>query len=145
MLKIRDRLSKFRTAVILLLFLLIHHFPGGVFFISSLLELDLLKYLISFSFFAIEKIFFVDQKQKIPDKALLSALMRVFEKKSFGGQEQYINKQTGYTADCNEMKTFLQREMNSQNNNYYPYQNNYSNYGWSASPSVQFYENKKYI
>jgi len=62
-------------------------------------------------------------------KALLAALMRVFEKKSFGGQEQYINKQTGHTADCNEMKTFLQREMNSQNYNYYPYQNNYSNYG----------------
>jgi len=62
-------------------------------------------------------------------KALLAALMRVFEKKFFGGQEQYINKQTGYTADCNEMKTFLQREMNSQNCNFYPYQNNYPNYG----------------
>ena len=63
-------------------------------------------------------------------KALLAALMRVFEKKSFGAQEQYINKQTGLTADCNEMKTFLQREINSQNYNFYPnYQNNYDYYG----------------
>merc|ERR1712131_190084 len=71
----------------------------------------------------------IGTQNKIDIEALLAALMRVFEKKSFGGQEQYINKQTGYTADCNEMKTFLQREMNSQNNNYYPYQNNYSNSG----------------
>merc|ERR1712131_552568 len=58
----------------------------------------------------------VGTQNKLDIEALLAALMRVFEKKSFGGQEQYINKQTGYTADCNEMKTLLQREMNPQNN-----------------------------
>ena len=71
-------------------------------------------------------------------KALMAALMRVFEKKSFGGQEQYINKQTGQIADCNQMKVFLQQEMNSQNYlnsklpyylNSYNYQTDYRNYG----------------
>ena len=77
----------------------------------------------------------VDQKQKIPDKVLLSALMRVFEKKSFGGQEQYINKQTGRIADCNQMKSFLQNEIskiNSQDYTLYSpvdYNNNYNYYG----------------
>ena len=77
----------------------------------------------------------MDQKQKIPDKALLSALMRVFEKKSFGGQEQYINKQTGRIADCNQMKNFLQNEIskiNSQDYTLYSpvdYNNNYDYYG----------------
>ena len=64
-------------------------------------------------------------------EALMAALMRVFEKKSFGGQEQYINKQTGLAADCSEMKTFLEREINSQhyNLNSYNYQTDYPNYG----------------
>ena len=65
-------------------------------------------------------------------KALLAALMRVFEKKSFGGQDQYINKRTGRIADCNEMKNFLQEKIkiNSQNYNLYPsFQSNFYNYG----------------
>jgi len=68
-------------------------------------------------------------------QALLSALMRVFEKKSFGGQEQYINKQTGRIADCNQMKNFLQNEIskiNSQDYTLYSpvdYNNNYNYYG----------------
>jgi len=64
-------------------------------------------------------------------QALMAALMRVFEKKSYGGQEHYINKQTGQIADCNQMKVFLQQEMNSQsyNLNPYNYQTDYPNYG----------------
>ena len=61
----------------------------------------------------------------------MAALMRVFEKKSYGAQEHYINKQTGQIADCNQMKVFLQQEMNSQsyNLNPYNYQTDYPNYG----------------
>ena len=56
---------------------------------------------------------------------LLQTLLGSFtQSKSFNGQMQYINKQTGQSATCEDLKSFLQQEINNQGLPYGNYQEN---------------------
>merc|ERR1712126_393967 len=51
--------------------------------------------------------------------AILQKLVGAFtQTKSFNGQMQYINKQTGQSATCEDLKSFLQQEINAQQSPY---------------------------
>ena len=51
--------------------------------------------------------------------ALLQKLLGGFtQSKSFNGQMQYINKQTGQSATCEDLKSFLQQEIDAQQSPY---------------------------
>merc|ERR1712131_565191 len=53
--------------------------------------------------------------------ALLQRLLGAFtQSKSFNGQNQFINKQTGQSASCEDLKSFLQQQINNHQS---PYQN----------------------
>jgi len=55
--------------------------------------------------------------------AVLQKLLGSFtQSKSFNGQMQYINKQTGQSASCEDLKSFLQQEINAQQSPYGSYQ-----------------------
>merc|ERR1719373_401136 len=57
--------------------------------------------------------------------AVLQKLLGSFtQSKSFNGQMQYINKQTGQSASCEDLKSFLQQEINAQQSPYGSYQIN---------------------
>ena len=56
---------------------------------------------------------------------LLQSLLGAFgQSKSFNGQNQYINKQTGQPATCEDLKSFLQDQINTQQMPYGNYQEN---------------------
>jgi len=56
---------------------------------------------------------------------LLQSLLGAFgQSKSFNGQNQYINKQTGQPATCEDLKSFLQDQINTQQMPYGNYQIN---------------------
>ena len=56
---------------------------------------------------------------------LLQTLLGSFtQSKSFNGQMQYTNKQTGQPATCEDLKSFLQQEINNQGLPYGNYQEN---------------------
>ena len=55
--------------------------------------------------------------------AILQKLLGSFtQSKSFNGQMQYINKQTGQSATCEDLKSFLQQEINAQQSPYGSFQ-----------------------
>ena len=55
--------------------------------------------------------------------AILQKLLGSFtQSKSFNGQMQYINKQTGQSATCEDLKSFLQQEINTQQSPYGSFQ-----------------------
>ena len=55
--------------------------------------------------------------------AILQKLLGSFtQSKSFNGQTQYINKQTGQSATCEDLKSFLQQEINAQQSPYGSFQ-----------------------
>jgi len=49
---------------------------------------------------------------------LLQNLLGAFTQKSFNGQTQYINKQTGQSATCEDLKSFLQDQIDQAQSNY---------------------------
>lgn len=64
--------------------------------------------------------------------AILQKLVGAFtQSKSFNGQMQYINKQTGQSATCEDLKSFLQQEINAQ-------QSPYGNFQESAASLIFF-------
>ena len=51
--------------------------------------------------------------------AILQKLLGSFtQSKSFNGQMQYINKQTGQSATCEDLKSFLQQAIDNQRSPY---------------------------
>jgi len=63
----------------------------------------------------------IQQQNGLDVAALLQSLLGAFtQSKSFNGQNQFINKQTGQSASCEDLKSFLQQQINNHQS---PYQN----------------------
>ena len=55
--------------------------------------------------------------------AILQKLLGSFtQSKSFNGQTQYINNKTGQSATCEDLKSFLQQEVNAHQSPYGSFQ-----------------------